>query len=159
MRKSTKEEAEKKEIPPSPPIGRKGEEEKALSLAPAGACACAREDAWPDETPPDGFVNPRIIPTRGVALWHAHQNLGVRDPAFVLEWYEDMEGRFWCDGDGKPVRNWGMMLTVWVRNRARFAALRALPETPGRGRVNDPRPVGLILHGKGEPHVESDYVL
>ena len=38
-----------------------------------------------------------------------------------------MEGRFWCDDKGEPIRNWGMLLTVWVRNRARFAALRAVP--------------------------------
>ena len=82
---------------------------------------------WPGETPPDGFVTPKVIPTLGVALWHAHHNLGVHDPAFVREWYEDMEGRFWCDDKGEPIRNWGMLLTVWVRNRARFAALRAVP--------------------------------
>ena len=84
---------------------------------------------WPGETPPDGFVNPKVIPTLGVTLWHAHHNLGVRDPDFVREWYEDMEGRFWCDDRGEPIRNWGMLLTIWVRNRARFAALRAVPET------------------------------
>lgn len=56
------------------------------------------------ETPPDGVINHRIPPTLGVALWHAHHNIGFHDDAFVAEWYDDMVAAFWCDREGRPIR-------------------------------------------------------
>ena len=84
-----KEEAEKKEIPPSPPIGRKGEEEKEPPSS-----ARARTDNWIGETPPNGPINLTNPPELGIVLWHAHRMLGIADPAFVREWYADMCGSF-----------------------------------------------------------------
>lgn len=84
------------------------------------------------ETPPDGVINHRIPPTLGVALWHAHHNIGFHDDAFVAEWYDDMVAAFWCDREGRPIRNWGYRLNKWIRNRDYFAALRDAPETNNR---------------------------
>ena len=79
MRKSTKEEAEKKEIPPSPPIGRKGEEEKvegsSSGRAPACACACAREGDTPEPSEGDLPRRPQIPPREGQLA--AARNLGI----------------------------------------------------------------------------------
>ena len=105
-RRTAKEEAEKKEIPPSPPIGRKGEEEsehkKGERVRAPTRDACTRGPLA--ETPPDGVINHRIPPTLGVALWHAHHNIGFHDDAFVAEWYDDMVAAFWCDREGRPIR-------------------------------------------------------
>ena len=133
-RTTAKEEAEKKEIPPSPPIGRKGEEErehkKGERVRAPSRDACTRGPLA--ETPPDGVINHRIPPTLGVALWHAHHNIGFHDDAFVAEWYDDMVAAFWCDREGRPIRNWGYRLNKWIRNRDYFAALRDAPETNNR---------------------------
>ena len=57
------------------------------------------------------------------------------DESFVREWYEDMEGHCWCDLQGHTIRNWPGIFYRWRKNRARFAALRAVPEQPRNGRT------------------------
>ena len=53
----------------------------------------------------------------------------------MREWYDDIEGDCWADAQCHTIRNWPSMFRRWLKNRARFAALRAVPEQPRRVRT------------------------
>lgn len=64
------------------------------------------------------------VPTLEKAISLARSVMNFHDEAFIREWYEDMQMAFWCDEWGKPIRNWGKLLNIWIRNKALFAAKR-----------------------------------
>ena len=64
----------------------------------------------------------------------------------MREWYDDMEGDCWADAQCHTIRNWPSMFRRWLKNRARFAALRAVPEQPRRVRTRPYPAEGRQLH-------------
>ena len=98
-----KEEAEKRDIPPTPPIERKGEEEK--------------EDHYPTRAR-------ATVPTIEQAKSYAEVCIKDSTPEKVEEWFAMCRGDDWCDADGQPIRNWHRNLNRFVMNYALFAKLR-----------------------------------
>jgi len=123
-------EAEKRDIPPTPPIERKGEEKERSYIS---ACARARDcDAGlsKDElqllfTSPlpehrellRNYTAP--CPTLARAVAHARLR-GFNDETFVTKWYDCMEMSCWMDNHGNPIQNWCSLLMKWIINRKYF---------------------------------------
>ena len=75
-------------------------------------------------------------PTFEQAFAFLRQKYGEGLPeSLVREWYDDMEAICWTSSKGATCRNWPYWFYTWRKNRARFAALRAVPEQPRNGRT------------------------
>jgi len=144
-------EAEKRDIPPTPPIERKGEEkERASSITTACARATDCDAALTKHELRLLHGSPlpehrelyrsyvANIPTIARAVAHA-QLMGCFDAAFVRKWYDCMDMSCWADSHGNPIQNWCHLLMRWIENRAYFDKLQdpnRIPDTlAGGGRA------------------------
>ena len=97
-------------------------------------------------------------PTLEQAVSMAENVMGFTDKEFIREWYEDMSMSFWCDSYGRPLRNWGRTLCVWIRNKALFKAKRdpnrVQPIGVSRGSYQD-RKVAEAEALEAKQHIEK----
>ena len=148
-------EREKRNIPPTPPIKRKGkgkevEKEKAYILSRAREHAENPSEALTKEDlrilRESAAVNEkdrqlvsdylRSIPTLERAIKHMALHRNFKDADFIREWYTAQEVNCWCNKFGSQIDNWPGLLYKWIENRAFFNAVKDPERLPDARRRN-----------------------